>query len=155
MKKIIYILILLIFIIGCAAQIERPIEKTAQETTKSALEQCTLFEDNFNIGDKWSFSDINGEPVELGKEWAIIGENENNVLKGAGHNWANAGDEAWTDYVFKAKIKVSKAGIHVNFRKKEADRYFLGIAETGMYLNKQFNQGKEIAELAKSDEAVG
>lgn len=157
MKKIILaalFILTFVFVIGCTVQTpsENKIENLSEETSR--VEQCTIFEDNFDISDNWSFSDMNGEPVELGKEWVIIDENGNKVLKGAGHNWANAGDEAWTDYVFKAKIKFSKGGVHVNFRKKAADRYFLGITETGVYLNEQFNQGKEIAELAKSEEAV-
>ena len=148
MKKrvlVVVLLFLMLFSVGCSKQTEEPVLN---------LEQCTLFEDNFDNADRWVFSDANGNPVVLGKDWSIVDESGNNVLKGINHNWANIGEENWKDYVFKAKIKVSKGGVHLNFKKNEGDRYFMGISGDGLYLNKNFNQGQKLATLLSLPERI-
>ncbi len=142
-------LIFLVVIIGCAKPTGQPDEKMTLN-----VKQCTLFEDDFNDAHQWLFSDANGNSLVFGQEWSIISENGNNILKGINHNWAHLDEEHWQDYLFKVKIKISKIGIHLNFRQHGEDRYFLGITEDGLYLHKNFNQGRDSATLLSLPEGI-
>jgi photosystem II stability/assembly factor-like uncharacterized protein len=107
------------------------------------------FVDDFEDG---KADDWNPSPLEGG--WFVIKENNNYVYQGIGHQWANSGIILWRDYVFQAKVKLIQGGVHVNFRKNNDGRYFLGMDEGGFSLNRQFNQWQDFAELARISEPL-
>jgi PKD repeat protein len=103
------------------------------------------FEDGFDDGD------ADGWSMESG--WSVVSDGGDYVLQGVGHKWASAGSECWGDYTFEAKVKLVQGGVHVNFRKCAEGRYFLGIYEGRVALNKEFNQWSEFAnDLRVSEE---
>ena len=72
------------------------------------------FIDDFEEGVlNWDF--YAGEPEATGG-WSTIVENDNTVLKGTGHNWANLWGKQWTNYIFKVRFKIIKGGMHFNYR---------------------------------------
>jgi photosystem II stability/assembly factor-like uncharacterized protein len=108
------------------------------------------FYDDFEDGDTqgWSFTDAAGQPSASG--WSVVRDGGNYVLRGIGHNWANAGSSSWTNYTFTTKLKITGGGIHVNFRLCDNGRYFLGVGENGLYLNKQYDNWSKFAELGST-----
>ncbi len=83
--------------------------------------QWPPFDDDFRSASatKWQLED----------GWAVTQENGNYVLQGIGHKWANAGSGNWADYTFETKVKVIRGDVHVNFRKDNKERYYLGFGE--------------------------
>jgi len=98
----------------------------------------TLFEDDFEDGfaDGWA----------LWPGWNVELDDSNYVLSGEGHYWAEPHVDGWVDCVIEARIKLISGGFHFNFRMSEQrisptdrvfSRYFLGLSEHGLYLEKQ------------------
>jgi hypothetical protein len=89
-----------------------------------------LFADDFESG---------VGPWELDSGWSIIDDGGNNVLQGSGHSWAYLPvGEMWTDYRFEARVKLVRQEIHLNVRMNDRGRYFIGLHEGGVVLNKQY-----------------
>jgi len=97
-----------------------------------------LFEDDFEDGfaDGW----------DLGPGWNVELDDGNYVLSGEGHHWAEPYVDGWVDCVIEARIKLIAGGFHLSFRRSERrisetdrihTRYFLGLREDGLYLEKQ------------------
>jgi hypothetical protein len=88
---------------------------------------------------------------ELEAGWAVEEEAAgNHVLRGSGHTWARAGNPRWSDYTFRARVKLLEGALHTNVRVGEDGRYFLGIHAEGMYLKKQFNNWADFVDLAEA-----
>jgi len=94
----------------------------------------------------------NADEWKLEDGWSVTQKNGNYVLQGIGHKWANADSKPWDDYTFETKIKLIQGGIHINFRKSNDGRYFLGFNDGGLYLSRQFNQWSEFADLTDNQE---
>jgi len=100
-------------------------------------EEGTLFHEDFEDGraDGWA--------LEAG--WSIEPEGSNFVLSGRGHHWANPSARSWTDYMFQGRFKLISGGLNFNFRHYQLpevwpNRYFLGIYQDGLHLNKQIDR---------------
>jgi len=83
------------------------------------------------------FEDGNADEWDLESGWSIIQKDDDYILNGVGHKWANTGSVNWGDYTFETDIKLIQGGVHVNFRLSEKGRYFLGFNGEGLYLEKQ------------------
>ncbi len=89
-----------------------------------------LFQDNFE--------DSNANEWQLDAGWEVEHEDKNYVLSGSGHTWATLNTEHnWTDYSFKAKVKLIEGSVHLNYRVSDNGRYFIGFHAGGLYLNKE------------------
>lgn len=133
------------------------IQSIALETTTSSIdplgyknpfiskEIALLFQDNFEneIIENWA--------LESG--WKIKSEKGNHILSGSGHRWACPDVSGWTDYTIEADIKIIRGGLHFNIRYNTGEvfsRYFLGIHQSGLYLNKQIGEDFfDLIELSK------
>jgi len=76
---------------------------------------------------------------KLKEGWYLEKIGDNTVLKGRGHTWAILEDRDWDNYAFEAKFKLIKGTIHFNYRRStppERSRYFIGVSNGGIYLNK-------------------
>lgn len=103
----------------------------------------TLFSDNLDSGStNWSMDD----------GWRLDNIDGNSVLIGSGHKWARLNGNSWDNYALKAKFKVSKGTIHINYRHSDTSegpqRYFIGIGNSAVYLSKQ--RGNEFNDLARA-----
>lgn len=105
------------------------------------------FEDDFEDGN------LDGWDVVKHEGWSLAEEDSNYFLQGIGHKWANAELGSWTDYTFETRVKLIQGGVHINFRKSDEGRYFLGFNDGGLYLSKQFNKWSEFADLARNEES--
>ncbi len=85
------------------------------------------FEDDFEDGndDGW----VLPPAPDLTGTWSVVRDGGNYVLQGVGHKFADAGSETWADYTFESKVKLIEDGIHVNYRLKGGDRYFVSVYE--------------------------
>lgn len=117
---------------------------------------CGLLDENFDNPDKWSFSNAQGVPIQLGNEWSIVDDGGNKVLKGTTHSWANIGTRGddWTNYTFTANIKLEQGGVHINFKKNSDGRYFLGMNEEEIYLVRQYEGWSKFEDLQRLQESV-
>ncbi len=86
--------------------------------------------------------------------WQLKKDERNIVLSGEGHSWARLqGGEKWTDYSYRLRLKLIRGGIHLNYHVSDDGRYFIGLREHGLYLNKETPWGK-FFELAASDTRI-
>jgi photosystem II stability/assembly factor-like uncharacterized protein len=86
-----------------------------------------------------SFDDSTADDWNLENGWLIIKDHDNFVMKGENHTWCNY-DKGylWSDYQFTFKVKLKGSdGLHINFRKGDEGRYFIGFDNNGVYLNKE------------------
>lgn len=91
---------------------------------------------------------------EIERGWRVEQDRGNFVLGGEGHHWARLQKgQDWRNYTFRSHVKLIRGGIHLNYRVSESGRYFIGIREDGLYLNKETPWGK-FFELAVSDMPV-
>ena len=114
---------------------------TAREIIRRPeVEGEVVFTDNFEEGTgNWHFFDAEGTSAATG--WGTVVIEGNTVLRGTGHNWADLEGEQfkWTNYIFKARFKIIRGGMHFNYRhNKEGDyrRYYVGVSNDGMYLTR-------------------
>ncbi|MCU0603897.1 MAG: hypothetical protein MUC33_14690 [Desulfobacterales bacterium] len=88
-----------------------------------------LFQDDFKSGvpNQW----------RLEPGWQVVDDGGNFVLAGSGHSFARAGDRNWSNYRFKAKVKLTgaAAAVHINYR-DICERYFIGFNSGALYLNR-------------------
>jgi len=80
------------------------------------------------------FEDGNADDWQLEDEWSVVQDKGNYVLQGIGHKWARAGLENWTDYTFESRVKLIEGEVHVNYRLKGGERYFIGVYERSLSL---------------------
>ncbi len=101
-----------------------------------------LFNDDFENGikDEWRFQLIASDAT-----WEITTINENNILWGRNHNWAELYCfKNWTDYQFSSDIKLIAGGIHINFRSNDYARYYLAFSSNKLELHKNPPLGDNI-----------
>lgn len=79
--------------------------------------------------------------------WDIYTDSGNRVLRGRGHHGADIGGPNWRVSRFHMKVKLIQGGLHINFDMNDDGRYFLGFHEGGLYLNRQFDQWRQFADL--------
>jgi photosystem II stability/assembly factor-like uncharacterized protein len=88
-----------------------------------------LFRDDFQSGtpSQW----------RLDPGWQVLDDGGNFVLAGSGHSFASAGDRNWSNYRFRARVKLTGTGaaVHMNYRAL-CERYFIGFNSSALYLNK-------------------
>jgi len=88
------------------------------------------------------FEDRNADGWDLGSGWSVVNDNGNYVLQGIGHKWVIAGLEGWTDYTFESKVKLIEGRIHVNYRVRGGERYFIGVQEDSLSLSRTLVENK-------------
>lgn len=107
-------------------------QPSPEETTTPETPANVLFLDDFEAG---------AQDWDLGDGWSLERINNNTVLDGTGHNWANLRDRTWENYAFKFKFKLIQGTIHINYRCTERTdgfyRYFIRITSNGLGLSKQ------------------
>ena len=88
-----------------------------------------LFRDNFESG--------NANSWQLDPGWKVVNDSGNFVLSGSNHSFAKTGGQNWSNYSFKAKVKLKDSGsaVHLNYR-CVCERYFIGFTTGALYLNK-------------------
>jgi hypothetical protein len=105
-----------------------------------------------HLSDNFEKRAADGWDLEPG--WLVEQEGGNYLLSGEGHNWARLQrGEGWTNYSFRLRLKLIRGAIHLNYRVSEKGRYFIGLREEGLYLNKEAPWG-EFADLAGSDTRI-
>lgn len=88
-----------------------------------------LYEEDFEDGKAQDWS-VEGS-------WDVVRDWQGNwVLRGREHNWARYTGDAWGDYVLCVRVKLIRGRIHLNFRTSGCLRYFIGIQEDRIDLNK-------------------
>lgn len=94
-----------------------------------ALAATVLFQDNFESG--------NASSWQLDPGWLVVNDSGNFVLSGSNHSFARTGDQNWSNYSFKAKVKLKDSGsaVHLNYR-CVCERYFIGLNSGALYLSK-------------------
>ncbi|PKP57676.1 hypothetical protein CVT91_10070 [Candidatus Atribacteria bacterium HGW-Atribacteria-1] len=110
-------------------------------------EIALLFQDNFEDGVAKNW--------ELEPGWDIKSEKDNYILSGSGHRWARPHVSGWTDYTIEVDIKIIRGSLHFNIRHNTEgmfSRYFLGIHQSGLYLNKQI--GEDFFDLIESSQPL-
>ena len=117
MKKIILLLILIIFI-------SAPV--LFADTTETQI-----FYDDFESGT---------ENFSLEPGWAIVSDNDNLVLQGTQHTFATTYIDGVVSKL-ELKLKLLQGGVHLNMRSNPTseglNRYFIGFNKDGSYINKQ------------------
>lgn len=103
----------------------------------------TLYQNNFQTGDLSNW--------QLDPGWIIAQQNTNKFLSGSGHSWATYTKGIYlTNYRLGLRVKLVRQGVHLNVRLSNTGRYYIGMHENGIYLNKQFFPSTFI-ELTKAD----
>src|SRR3989344_6000392 len=119
MKKIILLLILIIFI-------SAPV--LSADTTETQI-----FYDDFESGT---------ENFSLEPGWAIVSDNDNLVLQGTQHTFATTYIDGVVSKL-ELKLKLLQGGVHLNMRSNPTseglNRYFIGFNKDGSYINKQID----------------
>ena len=95
--------------------------------------ETELFFDDFESDglQGWDFSNVAGQPSMEG--WFTASQEENGVLIGSGHNWANARTALAQNMTLQLRLRAETAAentfFHINFRMSEHGRYFLSTDE--------------------------
>ena len=116
-------------------------ESLSQET-----ESVVLFQDDFedNVLDGWLLYDALGNFI-MGNDspWQILSSEENHYLKGSTHSIATPNVDGFGDGWITVDFRLSSdSAFHFNVKENEGynySRYFIGINEGGIHLNKQHN----------------
>jgi len=99
-----------------------------------------IFEDDFEGGkaEDWAMNIPKDAPS--GSRWSVELDDDNYVLSGRGHTWAEVGDLEWTNYTLEVKVKfVTPGGCHISFRMGiPSSRYFIQIWPENMILTKEY-----------------
>jgi photosystem II stability/assembly factor-like uncharacterized protein len=74
--------------------------------------------------------------------WRIEAEEgDNHILIGTRHSWAEPIiHEQCYSYTLRAKVRIIRGGLHLNFRQFGSSRYFLAMNEHGLSLHKQIDR---------------
>lgn len=84
------------------------------------------------------FDDAAADNWTLEPGWMLDQMQSLSVLHGENHSWARLKQgREWTDYAVRTRLKLRRGAIHLNIRVSDAGRYFLGLIEDGLYLNKE------------------
>ena len=105
----------------------------------------TLFQDDFEAG--------NANNWRLDSSWQVEQDGANYVLSGSGRSApAHARfKQILKDYRFNLQVKLINEGVHLNVRENNTGRYFIGVNEYGISLNKQFWPDTFFNDLARAD----
>jgi len=77
------------------------------------------------------------EDWNLDPGWMVNQVNDNYVLMGENHYWANCTiGKDWFDYSFRSKLNIQQGAIHINFRLSDRGRYLVGISQEGISLTR-------------------
>jgi photosystem II stability/assembly factor-like uncharacterized protein len=101
--------------------------------------EYTPFDDDFEDGnaDGWEIWTAN---PDLNGTWSIIKDDGNYVFQGTGHQFAIAGSESWTDYTFESRVKLIEGEVHVNYRHRGGERYFIGVHQGSLNLVRMLSE---------------
>ena len=125
MKVRVWLRHVLVFL-GLLLAIPTSVSQTTQLT--GSVEEA-LYSENFEDG--------KAQDWELEGNWKVIQDRDGNfVLRGQGHEWARYLGDSWGDYTFKLRLKLVRGRIHLNFRNADCLRYFIGVQEERIDLNK-------------------
>ncbi len=95
------------------------------------INEFVLFEDDFEDGTNSNW--------ELAPQWKMQNEPRNSYLTGRGHSWANLKiGNNWTNYRVNLKFRILNEGFHLMVRLNNQGRYYVGVDQDGLTLNKQF-----------------
>ena len=120
-----------VILVGCKSETTMS-TPTATPTASPAAASSELW--HWTMEDGWRQRAVDGETI----------------LEGTGHSWATLEEDAWTDVVLSAQVKVTSGTVHINIRRSESEaglsRYFIGVNQTSLYLDKQV--GEDFTDLA-------
>lgn len=97
-------------------------------------EWTVLFRDDFEDGNADGWEVIVAEGPAAG--WKVEREGSNHVFSGRGHSLVRLQGVGWSDYRFKARVKLIQGGIHLNYRLRDCIRYFIGFNNRELYLSR-------------------
>jgi len=84
------------------------------------------------------FSRFSGDGWELEQGWRIVEEGRDEVLSGAGHQWATYRRFLATDNRLSFRLKLLQGSIHLVYRMGQEGRYFISFSSRGSSLHKQY-----------------
>ena len=95
----------------------------------------TIFTDDFESGklSNWDVTPLTDDP---GATWTVAKDGTNSVLYGQGHIFAILHGAGWSDYRFKARVKLLQGSVNLNYRSANCLRYFVGFDTQGVSLNR-------------------
>jgi hypothetical protein len=109
------------------------------------------FIDDFEEGTQnWTFYNEGGKATTTA--WAAMAEDNNTVLRGTGHNWADLQRKEWDNYIFKFRFKRIKGSLNINFRNNNVEgglnRYFICLWQaTQLDFQEQLGSDESIQSL--------
>jgi len=103
------------------------------------LPSFVFAQSNWEVLYQEDFEDGIAQDWELEYPWELLSESGNYFLMGKNHAWANyEKGESWTNYSLECKIKfLGDNGLHVNVKKGDFGRYFIGFNAGSVYLDKE------------------
>lgn len=102
--------------------------------TAQGADWTVLFSDDFEDGKADGWEVIVAEGPSAG--WKVEREGTNYVFSGRGHSLVRLKEGGWSDYRFKAKVKLIEGSLHLNYRLSGCIRYFIGFNNGGLYLSR-------------------
>lgn len=133
------------------AQAPLPAPRSAQSGhSAQPADWKTLFSDDFEDGstNRWIVS----QPAGSSGTWSIESEGNNHVFSGQSPSWITLSAKygVWADFRFKARVKLIRGGILLNYRfNGNAPYYFVTFGSTGVVLYRT-PPDTEVARVAAS-----
>lgn len=116
------VLLLLLLVLACTVPL------TVTTGSSQTSEEVLYLED---------FEDGKAQNWTLEGAWEVLQDWQGNyVLRGREHNWAEYTGDSWGDYTLKVRVKLVRGRLHINFRTSGCLRYFIGVQEDRIDLNK-------------------
>ncbi|MEM3658587.1 MAG: hypothetical protein QXQ66_09285 [Candidatus Hadarchaeum sp.] len=116
------VLLLLLLVLACTVPL------TVTTGSSQTSEEVLYLED---------FDDGKAQTWTLEGAWEVLRDWQGNyVLRGREHNWAAYTGDSWGDYTLKVRVKLVRGRLHINFRTSGCLRYFIGVQEDRIDLNK-------------------
>jgi photosystem II stability/assembly factor-like uncharacterized protein len=98
-------------------------------TSSAGTPDIVLYEEDFEDG--------RAQDWNLPEGWELTQDSDGSIaLHGRDHAFAQYQKDAWSDYSFSLRLKLVSGGIHVSYRLSGCVRYFVGVGEQGLILNK-------------------
>lgn len=120
------------------------------------VQRVVLFEDDFEDNDLggWLLTDDQGNFIMgEGSPWQIVSSGAKTYLKGSTHSFAKPNTDGFADGWVSTQFRlINDAALHFNVRENLGichQRYFIGINQGGLYLEKQ--DGEEFYALSAVD----
>ena len=135
----------LILLIWLGASVEHILAHSGNVRSAGKAAQASdwtvLFTDDFESGTSFNWL-VQGADGPAGR-WTVERDGSNTVFSGQGHSLVSLAEGRWADYRFKAKVKLIRGGIHLNYRLSSCARYFIGFNSGEIYLSRTICSGTQ------------